>query len=40
MAKKSKAAESAPVEPAGTPRMLEHYLTNVRPQLAQALERA
>jgi large subunit ribosomal protein L5 len=39
MAKKSKAAESAPVEPAGTPRMLEHYLTNVRPQLAQALER-
>ena len=39
MAKKSKAAESAPVEPAGTPRMLEHYLPNVRPQLAQALER-
>ncbi len=39
MAKKSKAAETAPVEPAGTPRMLEHYLTNVRPQLAQALER-
>jgi large subunit ribosomal protein L5 len=39
MAKKSKAAETTPVEPAGTPRMLEHYLTNVRPQLAQALER-
>jgi large subunit ribosomal protein L5 len=39
MAKKSKSAEAASVEPAGTPRMLEHYLTNVRPQLAQALER-
>jgi large subunit ribosomal protein L5 len=39
MAKKTKAAETATAEPAGTPRMLEHYLTNVRPQLARALNR-
>jgi large subunit ribosomal protein L5 len=39
MAKKTKAAETATAEPAGTPRMLEHYLTNVRPQLAKALNR-
>jgi len=37
MAKKSKSVESAPVEPAGTPRMLDHYINKVRPQLAQAL---
>jgi len=37
MAKKAKAA--ATVEPAGTPRMLEHYLNNVRPQLAKSLAR-
>lgn len=37
MAKKSKVVESAPVGPAGTPRMLEHYITKVRPQLAEAL---
>jgi large subunit ribosomal protein L5 len=40
MAKKSKAADSAPVEPAGTPRMLEHYVTKVRPQLAKDLGRS
>jgi large subunit ribosomal protein L5 len=40
MAKKSKAADSAPVEPAGTPRMLEHYVTTVRPQLAKDLGRS
>ena len=39
MAKKSKAAASATVEPAGTPRMLEHYQTTVRPALAKALAR-
>jgi large subunit ribosomal protein L5 len=38
MAKKSKATSTASVEPAGTPRMLEHYLNSVRPHLAQALE--
>ena len=37
MAKKAKTA--APVEPAGTPRMLEHYNNNVRPQLARSLAR-
>ncbi len=37
MAKKSKSVDAASVEPAGTPRMLEHYVTNVRPQLAKAL---
>ena len=39
MAKKTKAAETTTAEPAGTPRMLEHYLTNVRPQLAKELNR-
>lgn len=37
MAKKSKSAETASVEPAGTPRMLELYTNTVRPQLAKAL---
>lgn len=37
MAKKSKAVESASVEPAGAPRMLDHYNNSVRPQLAEAL---
>jgi large subunit ribosomal protein L5 len=37
MAKKSKSASTAAVEPAGTPRMLEHYLTTVRPHLEKAL---
>jgi large subunit ribosomal protein L5 len=37
MAKKTKAAGAVPAEPAGTPRMLEHYLTKVRPELATAL---
>jgi len=38
MAKKTKAAQSAP-GPAGTPRMLEHYLTTVQPALGKALSR-
>jgi len=37
MAKKSKSAETAAVEPVGNPRMLDHYTTTVRPQLATAL---
>jgi large subunit ribosomal protein L5 len=37
MAKKSKTAEATSAEPAGTPRMLDHYTTTVRPQLAEAL---
>jgi len=37
MAKKTKAAAAATDEPAGVPRMLEHYLTNVRADLAKAL---
>jgi large subunit ribosomal protein L5 len=37
MAKKSKTAEATAVEPAGNPRMLEHYTNTVRPQLAEAL---
>jgi large subunit ribosomal protein L5 len=37
MAKKSKTAEVTAVEPAGNPRMLEHYTNTVRPQLAEAL---
>jgi large subunit ribosomal protein L5 len=36
MAKKTKAADPAPVA-GGTPRMLEHYVKNVRPELAQKL---
>jgi large subunit ribosomal protein L5 len=39
MAKKTKAAASASVAPAGTPRMLDHYLNTVRPQLGKALNR-
>jgi len=39
MAKKSKATASAAAAPAGTPRMLEHYVKTVRPQLATALGR-
>jgi len=38
MAKKTKAS-SAAVAPAGTPRMLEHYLGTVRPQLTTLLGR-
>jgi large subunit ribosomal protein L5 len=38
MAKKTKDS-SATVEPAGTPRLLEHYVTVVRPQLAALLGR-
>ena len=37
MAKKTKAAAAATAEPAGTPRMLEHYVSTVRPKLAEAL---
>ncbi|MFM7205208.1 MAG: 50S ribosomal protein L5 [Planctomycetaceae bacterium] len=37
MAKKTKSTATASAEPAGTPRMLEHYTTTVRPQLAKAL---
>jgi len=37
MAKKSKATSTVAVEPAGTPRMLEHYLKTVWPHLEQAL---
>lgn len=37
MAKKTKAAGAATAEPAGTPRMLERYLTTVRQELAKAL---
>jgi large subunit ribosomal protein L5 len=39
MAKKTKAASTATLEPAATPRMLEHYTQTVRPHLAKALER-
>jgi hypothetical protein len=38
MAKKTKAAQPAP-GPAGTPRMLEHYVNTVRPALGQMLAR-
>jgi large subunit ribosomal protein L5 len=37
MAKKSKSAETAAVEPVVNPRMLDHYTNIVRPQLAAAL---
>jgi large subunit ribosomal protein L5 len=37
MAKKTKATSDAAAEPAGTPRMLEHYMSKVRPELATAL---
>jgi large subunit ribosomal protein L5 len=41
MAKKTKpAASTATLEPAATPRMLEHYTQTVRPQLASKLERS
>jgi large subunit ribosomal protein L5 len=36
MAKKTKTADSAPVA-GGTPRMLEHYVKNVRPELSKKL---
>jgi large subunit ribosomal protein L5 len=39
MAKKSKAVSTALVEPAGSPRMLEHYKATVRPHLEKALGR-
>ncbi|MFM7135597.1 MAG: 50S ribosomal protein L5 [Planctomycetota bacterium] len=39
MAKKTKAASAATLEPAATPRMLEHYTQTVRPHLAKVLER-
>ena len=39
MAKKTKATPAATVAPAGTPRMLEHYVKTVRPQLASDLNR-
>ena len=39
MAKKTKAASTATLEPAATPRMLEHYTQSVRPHLAAKLER-
>jgi large subunit ribosomal protein L5 len=41
MAKKTKAADAAkaPPGPAGTPRMLEHYMNSVRPALGKALSR-
>lgn len=37
MAKKTKATTDAVAEPTGTPRMLEHYVSKVRPDLAKAL---
>jgi len=39
MAKKTKATSTVTLEPAATPRMLEHYTQTVRPQLASKLER-
>jgi large subunit ribosomal protein L5 len=39
MAKKTKASSTATLEPAATPRMLEHYLQTVRPQLSEKLAR-
>ncbi|MFM9025163.1 MAG: 50S ribosomal protein L5 [Planctomycetaceae bacterium] len=39
MAKKA-TKSTATLEPAGTPRMLEHYVSTVRPELAKALGRA
>lgn len=39
MAKKTKAASTATLEPAATPRMLEHYTQTVRPHLEKALAR-
>lgn len=37
MAKKTKAQGQAPASVGGTPRMLEHYVNNVRPDLAKRL---
>jgi large subunit ribosomal protein L5 len=37
MAKKSKATSTTTLEPAATPRLLEHYLQTVRPHLEKAL---
>ena len=39
MAKKSKSAETAAVEPVGNPRMLDHYINTVRPALATEFKR-
>lgn len=39
MAKKTKAASTATLEPAATPRMLEHYTQTVRPHLEKTLAR-
>jgi large subunit ribosomal protein L5 len=39
MAKKSKATATESPEPAGSPRMLDHYVNTVRPQLAASLKR-
>jgi large subunit ribosomal protein L5 len=39
MAKKSKQVSTATLEPAATPRMLEHYTQTVRPHLASKLDR-
>jgi len=40
MAKKTKAASTATLEPAATPRLLEHYVQSVRPHLEKALGQA
>jgi len=40
MAKKSRPAKAAAVTSAETPRMLDHYMKQVRPQLAEALGRS
>jgi len=40
MAKKSRPAKAAAVTSAETPRMLDHYVKQVRPQLAEALGRS
>lgn len=40
MAKKSRSAKAAAVTSAETPRMLDHYMKQVRPQLAEALGRS
>jgi large subunit ribosomal protein L5 len=39
MAKKTKAAATESLEPAGSPRMLDHYVNTVRPQLSASLKR-
>ena len=40
MAKKTKATEAAAPAATGSPRMLDHYMKQVRPQLAEALGRS